>query len=263
VDMPVEIVITEDVPVVDVPVVHTEIPAGMGVVSVSGNFNEGAKADIDWNDIVSFQRSRVEMLSLDFYPHLDGNPILKGGGGDYFVIEVIDGEYDGRIFLHEGQYDVYVTAYDWNNASLFGWVKTITVLAGETTEVAVVLGLNETYGFQFSIADLSGEYDEYGYAKLTVNGQYFYCSYSRYYTNWDTGEYVVLFRACLPIDFDGSVDESILIVTDQDGNQFATELVFNIFDVDSLASEYGFMVIPYIFPQSLGYLDLDIQFQTY
>ena len=242
------------------------IPAGMGNVIIEGDFNE-SKALMDWNDIVEFHKPRIRQLAFVFFPADSG--IGKGGGGMeigsyYHSIDVINGSYSGSILVPAGEYNLYVTAYDELGMETFVYNYSLVVVAGRSGRLGVLLGLSEHYLFQFVVDDLPGDYSEYGYANLVVNGEGYYCQYSRVYPYSGSNEYVVLFRASLPIDFDGRVDESALIVTDLDGKDYATELQFNIFDIDVLReNDYWFMNVPYIFPEWLGRLDVNVYFQEY
>lgn len=248
-----------DQPIIDV--VDNDEAVVMGNVIVEGNFNE-AKALIDWNDIVAFQKPRVQQLSLEFHSLLKAAIVSSDL---YYSIAVIDGVYSGSLAVPEGDYDVFVTAYDTVGASVFWGQARVEVVGGESSTMDVVLGLSDFYNYQFVVEDLPGEFGDYGYANLTINGISYYCSYSKFYPDWDNQEeFEILFSAILPVDFDGSVDRAVLAITDVDGQDQLTELTFSIFDIDELRDNgWWFMYVPYSYPEWLGEVDVNVTFQTY
>lgn len=239
-------------------------PAGIGQVKIEGSLYETSEKSIDWNEIVEFFKPRISRLELHFIP-VDPVDPAKGIGIPednirIFNIEVIDGEYSAIFLLEEGEYDVYISARDVTGYSgLFYATSKVTVVAGQTKTMAVVLGLAEHYNFHFIVEDLPGEYGESGWGKtVTEEGQYF-SSYYRWYPNGYEGESYVVFSSYLPIDFEGQEDRAALMIKDINGDDYAVALGFNIFDIEPDIP----MGIPYVVPDWLGNVELDISFQRY
>lgn len=186
-----------------------------------------------------------------------GGGEFGGGLGQVFNIEVVDGLYSGSFLLEQGDYDVYIVAYDKCGNQLFYDNSSIRVIAYETATLEVVFGLTSYYNFQFTVSDLPGDYGDYGEARVVSNGETFYASYYRYWV--DESQSFLVFSAYLPISFTGYLDRSAVVVRDLSGQEQASVVVFDIFDTVPCY----FLELPYLLPNWLGEVEVDIDFEVY
>ncbi len=265
-----------DDPVID-PVVEPAIPDGMGEVVVQGNLLDN-KAIADWNTIVDFLRPRVTRMEFWFYQSLpSADPVtiedVKGGGPDgtkHFSVDVVGSLFQAKFLLNLGVYDVWISAEDQYGRDMFYDNSSVEVLAGQTSTLSVMFGLNEYFDQRVVVNGLPGEYGEYGdYGQVMVTdgaGNQYSGQYFRYYPmGGGMGKAAmsyIVFSVYLPIDFDGETDGGALIITDDVGDVYATELNINIFDIESTIDP-GAVQIDYNFPDWMSGVDAEFGFVHY
>ncbi|MDO8669351.1 MAG: hypothetical protein Q7K65_03595 [Candidatus Buchananbacteria bacterium] len=271
-------------PVNQVP--DSSIPAGFGQVTVQGDLNatksliqvSADKADtgtaINWNSIVDHLKPQITTMQFSFWPANVPVPIPtedstnKGGdsggggggggmGGQDFVIDVVDGVFQGSFLIRPGAYDVYVSAYGQDGILYFYANSYIEVGLGMSSTLQVVFQLTNYLQFRFVVDGLPGEYGDFGQASIIDGDNDYYADYYRWY-DW-YGNSSIVFSAYLPIDFSGSLDESAVIAQDANDKYYASGLAFSVFDVTG----DGPMHIPYAPVNWLGEIDVDIDFQVY
>lgn len=242
-------IIPIDDPVVVVPPVVT-VPE-MGKVIASGKFYDPANKGSVHDDGDLLKR-QIAFLNFYFYPESGESP----SSAQSFRIPVESGSYYGEMAVRPGSYNVWVEAIDIFGQVLFYKNTNFEVVTGNN-RIQVELSMITEFCNKFIFPDLAGDFGDYGQAEIKVkSGQTFWAIYeAKYLFGWENPP-ILYFTVLLPLAFDGDKDQAVLTIWDLSGAPHLTELNF-----DLLEAVGGMMYLPFVYPQWMGNVDVDITFE--
>jgi hypothetical protein len=197
----------------------------IGTVVIEGNLydNSQLKLTPTYQEIGDLFKSKIDHINVWF----GEDPNAPGGDTNSypnpFVITVdVGGDYYAELSIVPAYYSIYVEAYHTNGTVLFWDEVDIQVLAGDTTNLDILLSMRDTFEFKFIINSLPGNYGASGSAIITTGDS------SQYFVGYEKVGDILHFSSWLPLDFDGYT--STIEIIDSDSVPYITALNFDIFD---------------------------------
>lgn len=174
----------------------------------------------------------------------------------WFAGPIVDGRFEESCEgILPGTYEVWINVTDKNGWQLFGSQSPFNVVieAGKTTSHVVTLNFFSSYGFDITIPNLAGNYDEWGNNVIIVGADG-----NEYSVWWDHNDGQMIIHAWLPLDFGGGA----LNIVDQNGMEYWADLPLVPADLDWSTYNFGNIIVyDFVPPTWLGGLNIDIEFE--